>query len=402
MAFNRTRTEDKAVPRSCMVVFISRKRILCSVALLSSLSGLFFVLDWWHSRSLTAFNRAIGAVERGDLSQAQADIALLENTSGNEQYVDCLRGAVLLRGGRFPEALRYFSRTRPEGKIRSTVLLLTGQCLYHLGRLVEAEWVLSQVAAEASPNAEAHRWLGIVCHDLGAMDGAISALEAALRANSADWQSHGLLAQIYFDVEQYAQAAEHYRHMLARHADPTASQRLAVSLVRLQRFRDALDVLEQGVRSVEALVLKAECHLALNDPIRAGQLLEEARSVDADAHPVLLLSARMSLEAKKPEAATEFLRQALVRDPHELQTRYQLALCYRDRGLLDEYAEEMTRLEMSRKLHEQYTELSRQARQRPSDSQVRDELCEVALQLGKPEIARLWKRAADSFRRISD
>lgn len=133
--------------------------------------------------------------------------------------------------------------------------------------------------------------------------------EAALRANSADWQSHGLLAQIYFDVEQYAQAAEHYRHMLARHADPTASQRLAVSLVRLQRFRDALDVLEQGVRSVEALVLKAECHLALNDPIRAGQLLEEARSVDADAHPVLLLSARMSLEAKKPEAATEFLRQ---------------------------------------------------------------------------------------------
>ena len=387
------------MPRSSGAMSVLAKRVLGLAVLLSLL---VCALGWWRSRPRYVFFRAIEAIRTGDFAQAQSDFALLEGQSGNEQYVDCLRGAFLLRSGRIPEALRCFSRRRPEGEIRPTALLMTGQCLYQTGRLVEAEWTLSQLTAEEPRNAEGHRWLGIVYHDLGAMDAAICELEAALNADPADWQPHGLLAQIYFDVEQYAQAAEHYRHVVAHHSDLKATQKLAVSLVRLQRFRDALDVLEHVTRSTETLILMAECHLALNSPARARQLLEEARSIHAGAHSVLLLSARMSLDAREPKAAAEFLRQALIQDPHDCQTRYQLALSHRDQGLLGEYAEEMSRLEMSQKLHDQYTELSRQARQRPSDSQVRDELYEVAQKLGKPEIARLWKRAADAFRHVSD
>jgi predicted Zn-dependent protease len=380
----------------------SRKRVLCLLVLVSVVSVLPFALNWWHTRPGRVFSRAIAAIQRGNVAQAQAGIVSLENHPENGHYVDCLKGAVLVRSGRFAEALRCFSRTRPDGEIRPIVLLLTGQCLYQTGRLVEAKWALSQLAAEAPQNSEAHRWLGIVYHDLGAMDAAIGELEAALRANPADWQPHALLAQIYFDVEQYAQAAENYRCVVAHRADPIATLRLAVSLVRLKKFRDALNVLEPMTRSAESLVLMAECHLALNDQTRAGQLLEEARSIDASSHAVLLLSARMSLDAQNPKAATEFLQQALGQDPHDCQTRYQLALSHRDQGLLGEYAEELSRFEVSQKLHDQYAELSRQARQRPNDSQVRDELCEVAQKLGKPEIARLWKRAADAFRSISD
>jgi predicted Zn-dependent protease len=340
----------------------------------------------------------VAAIEQGNLADAQASIALLEKRPGNENYVDCLRGAVLLRSGRYPEALRCFSRTRPEGHLRPTVLLLTAQCLYRTGRLAESEWALSQLVSESPHDSEAHRWLGIVYHDLGAMDAAIGELEAAIAANSTDWRPHGLLAQIYFDVEQYSQAAEHYRRVVAHHVDSTATQNLAISLTRLQKFQEALDLLEQMPRSAEMLALMAECQLALNNQARAKELLDEASSVNANSHAVLLLSARWSLDSKDPEAASAFLRKALDQDPHDCQARYQLALSCRNRGLLNEYSEEMSRLEMSRKLHDQYAELSRQARERPSDSQVRDELCDVAEKLGKPEIARLWKRAADAFR----
>jgi hypothetical protein len=59
----------------------------------------------------------------------------------------------------------------------------------------------------------------------------------------------------------------------------------------------------------------------------------------------------------------------------------------------------MKRMRQSQALRRRLTDLSDQAVLRPRDAQVRDELADVCEQLAKPELARLYRQAADACRR---
>ena len=384
--------------RSLMRSFRIRTRLTIGIC---TTIVVLLVANWiWYSRPQQRFGRALAALERRDFQYVEVEITRLKLQPGGTKYADILTGAVLLRRNRYQEAIRYFSRTPPEQELRPVVLLWTGECLYRLGRLVEAEWALRQLVDEHPQDDSAHRWLGTIYHDLGVMDAAIVELQRALELNPADLRPHFLLALIYFDVEQYAPAVFHYRQVMAQGPNPNASLNLAMSLIRLQKHDEALEVLRSRPVDVDGLILQAVCHGETGDQDRAKHLLREAQGIDPTSLAVLVCSSQMLLDAHKPEEAVPVLKQVLSRNPQDFRTRYQLAMAYRDVGLLDEYKAEMDRYEESRKLNDRYMELTRQARKQPSDAQIREELSMVADQLGKPEIAALWKRGAAAFRQL--
>ena len=148
------------------------------------------------------FRGALEALEAGDQQAVTAAIAALEQRPGYEDHVRLLRGGRSLRLGDHDVAMWHLSRVRPEGELREPALLLTGECLYSLHRLSEAENAFRLLAAEFPENAEAHRWLGALYYDLGAMEHAISELNLLARMKPAEYQPHRLLGHIYADYER--------------------------------------------------------------------------------------------------------------------------------------------------------------------------------------------------------
>ncbi len=364
-------------------------------------TGALLVGYWiWYSHPQQRFFRALAAIEKRDFRAAEAELSRFKAEEGSEKYIDFLTGALLLRSDRHEAAIRYFSRTQPEGKMREVVLLWTGECLYRMGRLVEAQWALSQMTEEFPKNYSGHRWLGTVYYDLGMNDAAAAELSRALELNPADFRPHALLAVLYYDVGQYAVAVSHYRILLAQRPNPDASSNLAIALIHLHEYRQALDVLEAMPAGVDELILQAECHLEMGAPDRASEMLERARAISPKSRPVLIFTAQRLLDANKPAEAAPLLKQAVDQDPHDFRSRYKLAMTYRDLGSIDDYSREMSRSEESRKLHDRYSELTQKLRKEPNDAKTRYELSLVAGELGFGEIAALWRRGADAFRPV--
>lgn len=364
--------------------------------------GVSLYRPYWHRRQqLQHFETAVAALERQQIEQVADHVRALSKSPEFAPHVHLLRGGMLLRQGNAAAALDELRQTRPDGELRVPALLITGECLYRLGRLLEAERLLLQLAQEQSDNAEAHRWLGAIYYDLGAIDASIAELKQAVRLKPNDHRPHRLLGLIHYDVERYGEAITHYRRALALR--PAAEQQdivreLAQSLVHRRDYEGALDVLKQASPNAFVLSLESECYWSLGRPDRARETLKRARSLDSDERSSVLLDARMSIDGGQPEHAIELLRRILVNDSHDYESRYQLAIAYQRLGRSDEYEDQISLLKASKKLHEAFIKLSELANRRPRDADVRDRLAELCQRLGKTDLATMWKRAANACR----
>src|SRR5262245_32552706 len=90
------------------------------------------------------FDCALQALQRNERAPVMAAIHRLDGRPEYEPHVHLLRGALHTQGREYQSALLEFSRFDPQGKLRDPTLLLTGKCLYRLGRLPEGEFVLRQ------------------------------------------------------------------------------------------------------------------------------------------------------------------------------------------------------------------------------------------------------------------
>ena len=90
--------------------------------------------------------------------------------------------------------------------------------------------------------------------------------------------------------------------------------------------------------------------------------------------------------------------QILIQDPHNVECRYQLALTLRELGDTPRYESEMEQVANSRSLLEQLTALSARAMKEPRDAKVLTEIAQVCDQLGKHDLAKSWRLAAEAVK----
>jgi len=376
---------------------------LCCGALMVAAT---FVVVWQTGRPNRLFRAGLAAAERDDLRALVASSKALSAMPGQKARAHLLTGIALLRSGNYRDALAEFEHTPPEGELREPALLYVGECLYHSGALMQARNCLQRLALERPDLPAVHRWLAAIHYDLGAMNEALAELELLINLEPDDFRPHRLLGQMFSDAEKFPEAIEQYRLSLER--NPPAELRrqlildLAAAQIRQRLYDDALKELDTLQPDAASSVLRAECLLNLgrNDEARAA--LDDAAVENAVDPRVLLLEARLALDANEAEAALSPLRTILEDAPHHYAARYQLAQALRRLGRREEAADELKKMEESRALSLHLTELNLQAVEHPDDADIRNELARTCRSLGKTDLAAMWAKAAAALRQQSN
>jgi predicted Zn-dependent protease len=228
-----------------------------------------------------------------------------------------------------------------------------------------------------------------------------------MRLAPGDFTAYHLRAVIRLDAERFADAAEAFREALAR--DPPAKIRPALvrglvqSLTGQHEYEAALAAAAEASLhplppDAARLALEAECRWSLGQVEQARELLDQAAQIDPAEPRVPQLRARLLVEAGRAADAVPLLEDVLARDPHDFESRYRLSLAFRRLGQTDRADEEMHRMQESRALRRRLTDLSDLAVAEPRNAQVRDELAGICEELGKPDLARLYRQAAEACR----
>lgn len=361
-------------------------------------------LVWWQREAPEErYRRGLEALRRRDLAEVSSAVAALRDEPGYERHRHLLRAGHRLRTGDPRGALEALTFVPATGELREPAHVLKGEALYQLGRLADAEQVFLRLDKLHPDHPQACRWLAAIYYDLGAMHHAIDRLEQLARLEPDDFSPHRMLAMIHSDFERYPQAIDHYREALRR--SPPESDRgamvrgLAKALIRERRYDEALAALEHAEPGPEVLAMRAESRWNLGDRDGARRSWEEAKKLGPGDRSVLLVGARMRLDTGEPEEAAPLLEQLLGQDPHDAEARYQLAMAYRQLGRTADSRRELERKEASQELRDRLTRLNLQAMDEPRNAEIRDELARVCDELGKPELAAMWRKAAENCRR---
>ena len=344
----------------------------------------------------------MSALNRGEFVEAMESLQRLRHSHPKDDRTHLLAGAIRLRRGDPLTALKDFSSLQPEGEFRSPALQWTGECLYVLGRLTEAESCFQQLLQIHRNSTEAHRWLAAICHDLGELDRSVEHLERLTQLTPEDHRPWRMMGSIHRDFEQFAEAAREYRAALPLPMSDAARVEIVIELadvlIRLNEYQQALDVLASTTETATTLSQQGQCHRALGNGDLARQCLDRAKAVGANDVTVLRLNADLATDDKRPRDAAELYEEILTLEPHNVDCRYQLALARRELGDASRYELEMEKVATSRGLLEQLTALSAKAMSQPRDAEVLTAIAEVCDQLGKHDLAKSWRLAAEAVK----
>lgn len=351
-------------------------------------------------------DEALAAARRQDQEQFRKSVEALREYPGTGEHLNLLLGVGLTFSGDHTAALKQISRVPPVGTLREPMLQWSAECLMRLQRWGEAEPLLKLLIEEDPTDPENHRNLATVYHNLGAMDFALAVLQETERLDPNDHRAFRLAGLILnADYANYTEAIGQYRQALDK-TPPEEVERairteLAQCLIEQRDYTAALEVLELVAEAVPVLVMRSECLWSMGELDQAKQLLARAEADRPDSVRVRLLRARMLLDEGDRQGAITIYEELLAREPHDFQTRYQLALAYQAAGDNDAYERELARYRESEVKRSELFDMYREAMQRPADFEIRDRLATLCEELGQRELAETWRKAAQSARELA-
>jgi tetratricopeptide (TPR) repeat protein len=374
---------------------------------------------WWHHATQPGYRLRRGqeALARDDLDQAEHYAVLLE-AAGARDHAHLLRALILFDDARpaidagqpqlaaapVRRVLDELDQIGDEEEVRLPAAALAGQCFLHLGRLREAERALSFVADHQPDNVDAHRGLAALYYDQGALTLSLRHLEEWARLDPADGRSHRMMGFIYKHLERFADAAPCYQAALERQLGEQfvqeAREDLAECFLRQARPDDALKALQQCDPRLSGtprfLALRAEALWGSGELAGAREVLDGALAVHAGALDLLRLRARLYRDSNETEAEVKTLTRVLALDPHDYASRLLLAQACERLQRSDEARKHHRLADETRRLIEEIADLNSQAIANPWDGVVRRRLAALYRQVGRPQDAALWERAAQA------
>ncbi len=345
--------------------------------------------------------QSLQGIQSRDAEEVRQALAGLETYSDQSDRVQLLQGALNLLSDNPQLALQDFAKLDPQGPLRDPLLTLTGEALYRIGKLDEAQHCLLLAVQDNPDNVDALRWLATVNYDLGDIDQTLQLLREVSRVAPQDDRPHQMQGAIYRDFGEHQKAITELGRALELGAKNSHEIRplLASSLMSLKQFDAALATLRECPETTVTLSLKADCLWQSGQASAARETLAQAESLGKLPASGRRLKARILIEHNELPAARQLLESLIVSDPGDDEAQYQLALVFRQLKDESAYQAHLARSESIKSLKTQLTALSEQAMKEPSNAEIRDRLAAICDQLGLQPMAQVWRTAAASCRR---
>jgi tetratricopeptide (TPR) repeat protein len=250
---------------------------------------------------------------------------------------------------------------------------------------------------------EAHRWLGLLYWDVGALRDADAHLRQAGELGSLDPMPYRVLGLIRSDLNDLEGALADYQEARRRDAarpgqmKPADRQAMLVELAGTQRQlgqpRDALETLQAAEETAESLTLAAECHDELGESSLAARCLKDALLLEPDYLRALITQAHHALNANDVPAAIVVLERALRKNPQEEAVHYLLSQAYHRTGDEERAERHATQRDELRELGSRFAELNHRVATEPKQPDTCYQLALTAERLGRREVAANWYQA---------
>ncbi|MFO7599218.1 MAG: hypothetical protein R6X27_05340, partial [Candidatus Desulfacyla sp.] len=161
---------------------------------------------------------------------------------------------------------------------------------------------------------------GFFLHQAGKRDAAVDCLQKAVRLAPCFHEAWQLLAALYQEAGEMAEAAEALEKAAAVTQDPETWHQTAVLWLDAGHPQKALVVLKKihraGSRQADGYVAEARAHQDLKDPVKAAEAMASAYAVSKDPEH-LYQCAVFWLEAGKPARALPLLKELTDKDAPE-------------------------------------------------------------------------------------
>jgi tetratricopeptide (TPR) repeat protein len=213
-------------------------------------------------------------------------------------------------------------------------------------------------------------------------------------------QALHIRGQVYDEESRHHDAITDYQHVLA--IDPELEEvrlRLCESLMYLGLTNEALPHLEHLSRRrpghLKIQVYRARCYDRMGHSDEAEQILMAVLARQPDYGPALAERGKLALRAGQSREAEVWLRQAVEREPGDIQAHYQLVLCLEKNGKSEEARQAQARLEQIEGDMRRIQDIAREKMQQtPHDPNLHYELGVIALRYGLVESGLRWLHRA--------
>lgn len=204
----------------------------------------------------------------------------------------------------------------------------------------------------------------------------------------AHWQRGWLLDKLG-DLKG---ALEEFEQVVALDTDHVEARLgLAELLIQRSRLEDATnqfrEVLQRNPSEQRAWVGMARCMRKLDRVEEASRLLDSAIMLDPNDARVCAERARMAMLQEDLAKSEEWFRKALVFEPYDRESLYDLGLVLQKAGKKDEAREVQSRLQLLEDDTERSSTLLQELLKNPADAAANTELAEIMQRNGKPREA---------------
>lgn len=353
--------------------------------------------QWWADPE-RHFRSGMEGVVKNDRDKIERAVAALEDIPAYRAQHAFLQASLRMRDGQPERALRLALSSQDHPDVEADARVLAGEAAYRLGAAGNAQRLWEDALARDPECVAAHQWLGVLYFDLGAMDNAIFHLQTVSRLSPEDPRPDRLMGLINLDYERPEVAIPHYRETLRRSPDQpdveTVWLELAECHIKQREYEAAMESLRHCGDSPQKQRLTAQCQMNLGEIDEAKRLAKAALKAEPENLESLQLNADIALIDGDVGEAAELLRKAAEVDPFDHGTRTQLAQVLGRIGLEEEADKHSQRAEELQSLWQRFSDLQIDAINERTNAAIRFEIGQLADQLGRPELADSWFKAA--------
>lgn len=335
-------------------------------------------------------------------NQPEATRELIRELRGGKDsaaWGDLLDGLRLNQLGQTEDALIALSLAGDHVQTRGEAYRTAATILLDMGRYSEAIPMLQQTLQWNPEAEEERRLLAAAYYDIGAMEPALDHLQKLQRLRTDDFRPVYMMATILNDYEQFEDAVPRYEQALHLLPDrPELRDEVLLGycecLMRLRRFRDALQQASAGSDRPELLLAQAESYFRLREYGETAALVDRVMSAQPELLQAQLLKSQLMDLNGETEAAVQLLQQVVQQRPAELEAHLRLADLLAVSGRTEAAAAARQQANEWAAVHEEFTSLHQQLVKDTSNAKLRLKLAQLALRMQRHELSQLWARAA--------